>query len=55
MGFLLLVCWGFFVFFFNPHICPAANLGKREKKQKNSDTDESCDSTFKIILGGEMS
>lgn len=30
-------CWFFVFFSFNPHICPAANLGKRKKKKhKNS-------------------
>lgn len=44
---------GFVVFFFYPHICSAANLGKRKKSIKIENIDEYCDSTLEIILGGE--
>lgn len=39
--------------FFYPHICSAANLGKRKKSIKIENIDEYCDSTLEIILGGE--
>ena len=45
----------FFFFFFNFHIFKASNLGKRKNSIKIQDIDESCDSTLKIILGGEKS